>query len=57
MSIKIIKEPDVHVTEGDLQRYREQYQKDYSMYCGPMPTLEEYIRRKLKEKIIQQNSK
>jgi hypothetical protein len=46
MTIKIIEEPAVHVTAGDLARYREDYQRDYSMYCGPLPTLEEYIRRR-----------
>lgn len=46
MGIKIIKEPDVHVTEGELARYREEYQKAFSHYCGPRPTLEEFIRGK-----------
>jgi hypothetical protein len=46
MSIEIIKEPDVHVTAGDLARYRQDYIRDHSMYCGPLPTLEEYIRRR-----------
>lgn len=50
MSIKIIKEPDIHVTEGELQRYQEEYQSAYSMYCGPIPTLEEYIRMRKKQK-------
>lgn len=45
MSIKIIDEPDVHVTVGDLARYRKQYEDFMRMYAGPPITLEEYIRR------------
>lgn len=46
MAIKIVKEPDVHVTEGELARYREEYQKAFSHYAGPKVTLEEFIRMK-----------
>lgn len=44
MSIKIIKEPDVHVTEGELARYRAEYERVMSYYAGPPITLEEFIR-------------
>ena len=44
MGIKIIREPDVHVTAGDLARYREEYNRCMAYYCGPRPTLEEFIR-------------
>lgn len=50
MAIKIIGEPDVHVTQGDLERYREEYQKAFSHYAGPRVTLEEFIRRKQRER-------
>jgi hypothetical protein len=49
MAIRIIEEPTVHVTAGDLARYKADYIRDHSMYCGPMPTLEEYIRRRQAE--------
>jgi hypothetical protein len=44
MSIKIVKEPDIHVTAGDLARYRQEWMNFMSMYAGPPITLEEYIR-------------
>lgn len=44
MSIKIIEEPDVHVTEGELRRYRDEYRRSYMHYVGTPPTLEEFIR-------------
>ena len=46
MTIKIIEEPTVHVTAGDLQRYKRDYERDHMFYAGPLPTLEEYIRRR-----------
>lgn len=45
MAINIIKEPDVNVTEGDLARYRAEYESFMRYYAGPPITLEEYIRR------------
>ena len=50
MAIKIIREPDVHVTDGDLARYSKQFRQDYSYYSGPLPTFEEYVRRKEQQK-------
>ena len=51
MTIKIIKEPDVEVTEGELRRYAADYERDHMFYAGPLPTLAEYIRsRKAREK-------
>lgn len=52
MGIKIVKEPDVHVTEGELERYRDEYQKSFSHYAGPRVTLEEFIRGKQRERGI-----
>lgn len=46
MTIRIIKEQPVNVTEGDLQRYKSDYQRDHAFYAGPLPALEEYIRRR-----------
>jgi SH3-like domain-containing protein len=46
VAIEIIKEPTVHVTEGELARYTEDYQRDHMFYAGPLETLEEYIRRR-----------
>jgi|HubBroStandDraft_4_1064222.scaffolds.fasta_scaffold531111_2 hypothetical protein len=48
MSIKIISEPDVKVTREELARYTYEYSQAYRMYAGPIPTLEEYIRRQQK---------
>lgn len=50
MAIKIIREPDVHVTEGELSRYQQEYQRAFSYYAGPLPTFEEFVRRKQAQK-------
>ena len=44
MAIKIIEEPDIHLTDGELHRYRQEYDRAMSYYAGPRPTLEEWIR-------------
>lgn len=44
MSIKIIKQPDVYVTEGELARYMQEYQQAFMFHAGPKPTLEEFVR-------------
>lgn len=46
MAIKVAKEADVHVTASELARYRADYQRDYMLYSGTPPTLNEYIRRR-----------
>lgn len=46
MTINIIKQPDVNVTESELRQYRADYERDHMFYAGTPPTLEEYIRRK-----------
>lgn len=45
MSIKIIDQPDVHVTVNELHRYKHDYEKAYMFYAGPIPSLEEFIRQ------------
>ena len=45
MAIIVKDEPDVHVTASELARYRDQYQRAFSMYAGTPPTFAEYIRR------------
>lgn len=44
MSIKIIKQPDVHVTESEYQRYLAEYRQQYMFYSGTPPTLDDFIR-------------
>jgi hypothetical protein len=44
MSIRIIEEPTIHLTEGALARYVHEYNRFMSYYAGPPITLEEYIR-------------
>jgi hypothetical protein len=44
MGIKIIEEPDIFLTKGELARYERAYERAYSHYAGTPPTLEEYIR-------------
>ncbi|MDE2472264.1 MAG: hypothetical protein KGL35_26910 [Bradyrhizobium sp.] len=49
MAIKITKEPDIYVTEGELERYRDEYNKCMAHYAGPRITLEEFIRNRQRE--------
>lgn len=51
MSIIVDKKPDVHVTESELRRYRDEYQKAYMFYAGTPPTLEDFIRRRKNDKL------
>lgn len=44
MTIKITHEPDIHITAGDLARYRHDYHIFMGHYAGPPIALEEYIR-------------
>jgi L-amino acid N-acyltransferase YncA len=49
MAIRIKdQKPDVVVTESELRRYRDEYQKAFMFYSGTPPTLEEFIRRQQK---------
>lgn len=50
--IKIIQEDEVQVTAGDLARYKQEYRQAFAFYCGPIVTLEEYIRRKQNERQV-----
>lgn len=44
MSIQIIKERPIRLTEGELHRLRAEYQQAYSFYSGTPPTFEEWVR-------------
>ena len=46
MAIKIIDEPDLHITKEEYERYAYEYQRSYMMYVGPVPSLETYIRQR-----------
>lgn len=48
--IKVVDEGDVHVTQAELTRLRHDYGKAFTHYCGPVPTFEEYVRSRKKEK-------
>lgn len=50
MSIKITDDPDVCVTAAELARYTDEYQRAFMFYCGTVPTLAEFIRRKQTQK-------
>lgn len=45
MTIRIIKEPDVHVTEADLARYRKEHDEFHRHYGAPIP-FETYVRQR-----------
>lgn len=45
MAVKIIKEPDVYLTQSEYNRLMAEYHKAFSMYAGTPPTFEEWVRR------------
>lgn len=50
MAIKIIdKKPDIYITQVDYDRYSYDYENAYRHYAGKIPTLEEYIRRRIED--------
>lgn len=47
MSIRVIKEPDVLVTEAELARYRHEHAEAMRYRAGPPVPLETYIRNRI----------
>jgi hypothetical protein len=45
MAIRIIREPDIHLTAGELARLRREYDDFMRHYCGVM-TFEEFVRNR-----------
>ena len=39
-------QPDIHLTQAELDQYTHDYEQAYRMYYGVVPTLEEYIRNR-----------
>lgn len=54
MAIKIIREPDVYVTEGEMQRLRQEYDRQYMFYSGVPPTFEEFVRERKQRSIAKE---
>lgn len=46
MSIKVIEQPDIYLTPGELARLSAEYQKVMMFYAGPPITFEEWVRSK-----------
>lgn len=46
MTIRIIEEPEIRLTEGEYARLMEEYQRAMMFYAGPKITFEEFVRRK-----------
>jgi hypothetical protein len=44
MSIKVIPEPDVYVTQDELERLRQEYAKAMAYYAGPVPSFETWVK-------------
>lgn len=55
MAIKVIEEPDVHLTADELARFEADYQRDYMFYAGTPPTFESYCRRRMNPQPYQQS--
>jgi len=50
MAIKIIDQPDIHMTASEHQRLLAEYQRAFSFYAGTPPAFEDWVRsRSLKE--------
>jgi hypothetical protein len=43
MGIEIIKTPTIHLTQSQLNRYREEYRRAFMMYAGTPPDFEEWV--------------
>jgi len=50
MTIQIIKQPPLRMTQTDLDRYRAEYQQTYMCYSGTPPAFEDWVREKVTEK-------
>lgn len=46
MSIKVIPDPDVYVTESDLARLQDEYRQAFSFYAGTPPTFNAWVAQK-----------
>ncbi len=44
MTIKIIRQPDLHMTASELARYRHEYEKAFAFYSGAPPDFEDWVR-------------
>lgn len=49
MSIKIIPEPDVYVTQEEIERLRQEYAKAMSYYSGPVPSFETWVKQRKRQ--------
>lgn len=58
MTIKIISDsPDITLTESEYARLKQEYSKAFSMYYGPLPTFEEWVRGKQTKLLNETNPK
>ena len=46
MAIKIINEPDIHLTSAELDRLLHEYQQSMRYYAGPPISFENWVRRR-----------
>ena len=47
MSIEIIPEPTIRLTQEQHNQFMAEYEKKYQFYAGKPPTFETFVRRKL----------
>lgn len=57
MPITVTDDPEVRVTKKELARYRDEYQRAYSMFVGDVPTLAQFIHRKQTQKPLRDRIK
>jgi hypothetical protein len=50
MAIHITKTPEVYISASQLARLREEYRKEFSMYCGAPPNFEEWAIGRIQQK-------
>ena len=51
MAIKVTPQPDVYVTEEEFRRFKDLYNKSFTHYVGPPPSLEEFIRQQKTQRV------
>lgn len=47
MSIEIIRQQPLRMTQSELNRLRDEYNSIYSFYCGTPPAFEDWARERI----------
>ena len=47
MTIKVLPEPDIHISQEELERLQDEYQKAMAYYAGHRMSFEVWLRKRL----------